>query len=159
MSDKIKVISAYNGRCGIDHPELRISRRWESNGSINTFTKEQLEELMYLPAFKNMVNEGLLYIEDMQTKKDLGIEPEDAEQPTIRLLDSKEMDRLWRIIPASQFKLETKNLTKHQLNNLAEYAMQHGDDGTFEKANYLSSITDFNIIKGIELAKEANKEA
>ena len=33
MSDKIKVISQYNGRCGIDNADLHISRRWPARGS------------------------------------------------------------------------------------------------------------------------------
>jgi len=54
-----------------------------------TFTKEQLESLMYDPAFSNMVKEGYLYIDDMEVKKDIGVEPEDAEAPTIILMDEK----------------------------------------------------------------------
>lgn len=157
MSDKIKVISAYNGRCGIDSNELRISRRWDKCGAVQTFTKDQIEELMFVPAFRNMVNEGLLYIDNMEVKKELGIEPEDAETPTLRLMDEKEMNRLWKTMPFAQFKLEAKSLTKQQLDNLAEYAIQHGDDGSIEKANYLSSITEYKILKGIELER-ANQE-
>ena len=36
MSDKVKVISQYNGRCGIDNSDLRISRRWPARGSYVT---------------------------------------------------------------------------------------------------------------------------
>ena len=157
MSDKIKVISSFNGRCGIDSNELRISRRWDKCGAVNTFTKDQLEELMFVPAFRNMVNEGILYIENMEVKKELGVEPEDAVEPTLILLDAKEQERLWKLVPFSQFKLETKKLTRQQLNTLAEYAIRHGDEGSIEKANYLSTITDYKVLKGIELEK-ANKE-
>lgn len=45
MSDKVKVISAVDGRCGIDNLDLKISRRWPARGSVVTFTKEQIEEL------------------------------------------------------------------------------------------------------------------
>jgi len=112
MSDKIKVISTVNGRCGIDNVDLHISRRWPARGSVVTFTKEQIEELMFDSAFSNMVKEGLLYIEDMEVKKEIGVEPEDATTPTIILLDEKALNRLWKIIPFAQFKVETKKLTK-----------------------------------------------
>lgn len=158
MSDKIKVISAVNGRCGIDNADLRISRRWPQRGAYVMFEKETLEELMYDPAFKNMVNEGMLYIEDMEVKKELGVEPEDAKEPTIKLLDEKELNRYWKIIPVPQFKLELKNLTSHQLKDLAEYAIAHGEDGSIEKANILSKASGYNVLKGIELEK-ANREA
>ena len=135
MSDKIKVISAARGRCVINNRDLGIRRVWQSRGDAVLFTKEQIEGLMYDPAFSNMVNEGYLYIEDMEVKKEIGIEPEDAEAPTIILLDDKTLDRFWRLMPLSQFKVEAKTLTKAQLTMLAKYAMTHGDDGSIDKWN------------------------
>ena len=105
---------------------------------------------MYDPAFSNMVNEGYLYIEDMEVKKDIGVEPEDAVTPTRILMDEKQLKRFWRDMPLSQFKVEAKNLTKQQIISLADYAITHGDEGSIEKANYLSKISDRNILKGID---------
>lgn len=158
MSEKIKVVSMCDGRCGIDNADLNISRRWPARGSVVAFTKEQIEELMFDPAFSNMVHEGLLYIEDMGVKKEIGLEPEDATEPTIQYIDEKTLDRFWRIIPIAQFKVELKNWTRAQLSSLAEYAIRHGNDGTIEKANYLSELTGYQVLKGIELEKQ-NQEA
>ena len=157
MSDKIKVISEFNGRCVIENPDLRISRVWPARGSAVLFTKEQIEELMFDPAFSNMVKEGYLYIEDMEVKKEVGIEPEDATEPTAILLDDKQLKRFWKDMPLSQFKVETKNLKKVQLDSLAEYAIREGG-GSIEKANYLSKISGYKILKGIELENQS-KEA
>ena len=150
MSDKIKVISAIDHRCGIDNADLHISRRWPGRGSVVTFTKEQIEELMFDPSFRNMVDDGMLYIDDMEVKKEVGVEPEDATTPTIILMDEKQLERFWKNMPMTQFKLETEKLTKSQLTSLARYAMSHGDDGSIEKANYLTKISGFQILKGIE---------
>lgn len=157
MSDKIKVISEFNGRCVIENSDLRISRVWPARGSTVLFTKEQIEELMFDPAFSNMVKEGYLYIEDMEVKKEVGIEPEDATEPTAILLDDKQLKRFWKDMPLAQFKIETKNLKKVQLDSLAEYAIREGG-GSIEKANYLSKISGYKILKGIEL-EEQSKEA
>ena len=148
MSDKIKVISEFNGRCVIENADLRISRVWPARGAAVLFTKEQIEELMFDPAFSNMVKEGYLYIEDMEVKKEVGIEPEDATAPTAILLDDKQLKRFWKDMPLSQFKVETKNLKKVQLDSLAEYAIREGG-GSIEKANYLSKISGYKILKGI----------
>ena len=158
MSDKVKVISQYNGRCGIDNSDLRISRRWPARGSYVMIDKEILEELMYDPAFKNMIEEGYLYIEDLKVKKELGIESEEATTPTIINLTDKELDRYWKIMPLPQFKTEIKQLTKVQLDSLADYAIKHGNDGSIQKANYLTEITGRNILKGIELQKTITAE-
>lgn len=157
MSDKIKVISEFNGRCVIENPDLRISRVWPARGAAVSFTKEQIEELMFDPAFSNMVKEGYLYIEDMEVKKEVGIEPEDATAPTAILLDDKQLKRFWKDMPLSQFKVETKNLKKVQLDSLAEYAIREGG-GSIEKADYLSKISGYKILKGIELENQS-KEA
>ena len=157
MSDKIKVISEFNGRCVIENADLRISRVWPARGSVITFTKEQIEELMFDPAFSNMVKEGYLYIEDLEVKKEVGIEPEDATEETAILLDEKQLKRFWKDMPLAQFKIETKNLKKVQLDSLAEYAIREGG-GSIEKANYLSKISGYKILKGIELENQS-KEA
>ena len=39
MSDKIKVISAFDGRCVLNDIGLHISRRWEGRGDSVVFTK------------------------------------------------------------------------------------------------------------------------
>ena len=158
MSDKIKVISQYNGRCGIDNDDLHISRRWPARGSYVMFDKEVLEELMYDSAFKNMIDEGYLYIENLEVKKELGIEPEEATTAKIIYLSDKELDRYWKIMPLPQFKTEIKQLTKVQLDSLADYAILHGNDGSIQKANYLTQITGRNILKGIELQNTITAE-
>lgn len=158
MSDKIKVISAYNGRCVVNNRDLSIRRFWQGRGDTVTFTKEQIEGLMYDPAFSNMIKEGYLYIDDMEVKKEIGIEPEEAENPTIILMDEKQLKRYWKDMPLSQFKVETKTLTQQQITSLAEYAIRHGDEGSIEKANYLTKISNRNILKGIELERQSKEE-
>ena len=65
-------------------------------------------------------------------------------------IDDKKLKRFWKDMPLSQFKVETKNLKKVQLDSLAEYAIREGG-GSIEKANYLSKISGYKILKGIEL--------
>lgn len=153
MSDKVKVVSSFNGRCGIDNSDLHISRRWPARGASVMLDKEVIEELMYDDAFRNMVQDGTLYIEDFELKKELGIEPEDAEIPTIIYLNDKELERFWKNMPLAQFKIEVKKLKKAQIDSLADYAIAHGDEGSIPKANFLTEISGRNILKGIELKR------
>lgn len=153
MSDKVKVISSFDGRCGIDNSDLHISRRWPARGASVMLDKEVIEELMYDDAFRNMVQDGTLYIEDFELKKELGIEPEDAETPTIIYLSDKELERFWKNMPLAQFKIEVKKLRKAQIDSLVDYAVTHGDDGSIPKANFLTEISGRNVLKGIELRK------
>ena len=61
-------------------------------------------------------------------------------------------------MPLAQFKVETKTLKKAQIECLAQYAIQHGDKGSIEKANYLSTISGHQILKGIELERQSKEE-
>lgn len=153
MSDKVKVISSFDGRCGIDNSDLHISRRWPARGASVMLDKEIVEELMYDDAFKNMIEDGTLFIDDMELKKELGIEPEDAVTPTIIYLSDKELERFWKNMPLAQFKVETQKLRKAQIDSLVDYAVTHGDDGSIPKANFLTEISGRNVLKGIELRK------
>lgn len=157
MSDKVKIISAFDGRCGIDNSDLHISRRWPARGSSVLMDKSVVEELMYDDSFKNMIEDGTLYIEDLEFKKELGIEPEDATTPTIIYLGDKELERYWKTMPLSQFKVEIKKLKKNQIDSLVDYAMNHGEEGTIPKANFLSEVSGRNILKGIELKKSVQE--
>ena len=157
MSDKVKIISAFDGRCGIDNSDLHISRRWPARGSSVLMDKSVVEELMYDDSFKNMIEDGTLYIEDLEFKKELGIEPEDATTPTIIYLGDKELERYWKTMPLSQFKVEIKKLKKNQIDSLVDYAMNHGEEGTIPKANFLSEVSGRNILKGIELNKQSKE--
>lgn len=157
MSDKVKIISAFDGRCGIDNSDLHISRRWPARGSYVTLDKNIIEELMFDDAFKNMIEDGTLFIEDFELKKELGIEPEDAKAPTVIYLGDKELERFWKVMPLAQFKMEVKKLKKAQIESLADYAMNHGEDGSIPKANFLTEVSGRNILKGIELKKAAQE--
>ena len=153
MLGKVKVISSFDGRCGIDNSDLHISRRWPARGASVMLDKEIIEELMYDDAFRNMVEDGTLYIEDLELKKELGIEPEDAETPTIIYLSDEGLERFWKNMPLAQFKIEVKKLRKAQIDSLVDYAVEHGDDGSIPKANFLTEISGRNVLKGIELRK------
>ena len=111
-----------------------------------------------IQTFSRLREEGYLYIDDMEVKKEIGVEPEDATAPTIILMDEKQLKRFWKDMPLSQFKIELKTLTKQQINSLAEYAIHHGEEGSIEKANYLSKISERNILKGIELERQSKEE-
>ena len=146
----VKVINTLNHAVGVYIPELNFKRTWAKRGAIIKIEKDKLEEMMYDPGFNYMLEQGVLYVEDMEVKKEVGIEPEDATAPTAILLDDKQLKRFWKDMPLSQFKVETKNLKKVQLDSLAEYAIREGG-GSIEKANYLSKISGYKILKGIEL--------
>jgi hypothetical protein len=62
----------------------------------------------------------------MQTKKDLGLEPEEADKPVnILVLNEKQMIEFMTSLPIDVFKREVSNLPRIQVDNLVSFAAEH----------------------------------
>lgn len=154
---KVTVVSTVNHEVGIAIPELRFKHDWRGIGSKISIEKELLEQMMFDPGVAYMFETGMLYIEDMEVKKELGLEPEDATEPqNIIILDNKMMDRMIGAMPLHEFKEKARSVSKEQLKNLVDYAVEK-EQISFEKSDFLKELTGLNAIKLIEF-KRANKE-
>lgn len=67
--EKIKVISKHQGSISVNIPDLRFKREWPNKGASVPIEKETLEEMMYDSGFKYMIDTGMLYIEDLEVKR------------------------------------------------------------------------------------------
>lgn len=155
---KVMVRSECNGRLGIDNPELSFKRVWEKRGAVKPIELEVLEQLMYNEGVEYMFKEGMLVIDDMEVKKVLGLEPEDAEEPqNIIVLTDKERERYLNTLPVVEFKTKIKELSHEQLNVMVEYAIEK-ELTNIDKSEILKELTGIDIIKAVQLNRQA-KEA
>lgn len=156
--NKVKVTNMLGHVVNVTSPDLRFSRTWATQGAVVSIDKEILEELLYDPGFKNMIDMGILYIEDMGVKKDLGLEPEDATEPVnlIALTDADKKTYL-TILTLAKFKENIKKLSKTQLEELCNYAIEHKYLNV-DKAKVLKEACGRDIIKAVSLV-ESEKEA
>lgn len=156
--DKVKVISTLKNVVVVTAPELHFERRWHSAGAAVSIPRDILEELMYDVGFHNMIEQGILYIEDMEVKKDLGIEPEDATEPVnIILLTDKEKKYYLTELSLVGFKDKIKKLSKNQIEELADFAIKN-KLVDIEKCKILEELCGRKILRAIELL-EQDKEA
>ena len=82
MSDKrVKVKSLVKGIVGIKSQDLRVNLTWNKRGAVRNVDFDTLRDLIYEEGVEYMFKEGILGIDDMDTKKELGLEPEDAVEP------------------------------------------------------------------------------
>jgi hypothetical protein len=96
-----------------------------------------------------MIDNGILYIDDLQTKKDLGLEPEDATEPTnIIALTELQMENLLKNTPLTVFKKEISQLKDTQIDNLIDYAIEKKIVDT-DKCSLLKQITKRDILLAI----------
>lgn len=154
---KIKITSTTVGEVSVFQPSIPFRMSWPAKGSTRAIEEEILEQLLYTPGFKRMIDSGVLYIEDMDVKKRLGIEPEDATEPVnVIVLSDQEKNKYLKMYSADKFKEEIKKLSHEQLIDLADYAIEN-KIADFDKSEILEKACGKNIVKGIQLARQ-NKE-
>lgn len=154
---KIKVTSTTKGEVSVMDASIPVRVSWPSRGTTREIEEDKLEQLMYDPGFKYMIDTGMLYIEDMTAKKKLGIEPEDATEPVnVIVLSDVEKKKYLKDYSIEKFKENIKKLSREQVLDLADYAIEH-KIAEFDKAEIIAKLCGKDIIQGIKLAK-ANKE-
>lgn len=157
-NQKVKITSAVKHKVIVNSPELRFSRTWPGYGSSVTVDKELLENLMYDLGFKNMIMLGILSIEDLQVKKDLGLEPEDATEPVniITLTDSQR-NYYWKELSLVGFKDKIRKLSRTQLEELAEYAIDHKIIDV-DKCKLVKEACGRDVINAIRLMEQDKED-
>ena len=71
MENKVRVVSKVGNKVIVSVPDIRFSRVWPAAGASVNIDREVLEDLMYDTGFRNMIEMGILYIEDLEVKKEL----------------------------------------------------------------------------------------
>lgn len=155
---KVKVINMVNHVVHVGSDDLKFSRTWPRKDAAIMIEREILDELMYDPGFEYMIRTGILYIEDMDVKKDLGLEPEDATEPeNIIVLNDAQRKDLMIKTPVKEFKEKVEKLGKEQQLALVQYAIDHRY-GDFDKSKILKDLTNRDIVKAIQLAIQNEEE-
>ena len=153
MDKKVKVTNLVSRRVNITLLEMRFRRIWETKGAVRTIPFDELEEAMYNPGVEALFRNGVLGIEDMSVKKELGLEPEDAEEPVnIIVLSDQQRKRYLTVLPLPEFKEKVKELSRDQIKELAKFAIDN-ELIDFEKDSYIKELIDIDIIGSIQLNK------
>lgn len=155
--EKIRVISKHQGPISVNISDLRFKREWPNKGASVLIEKETLEEMMYDSGFKYMIDTGMLYIEDLEVKKELGLEPEDATEPVnIIVLSDNDMKRMMTAMPQFEFDAKLKTLNYEQMLALADFAIKN-ELGDFGKCDAVKKACGKDILTAIKLNREDKK--
>ena len=156
-NEKVKIISTVKHKVFVNIPELRFSRTWMSAGAVVSVERSLLEDMMYDIGFKNMINMGMLYIEDMEVKKELGIEPEDATEPVnVIILSDRDKNYYLTELSLVGFKDKVSKLGRTQLDELCDYAIEHKLLNV-QKCKVLKEACGRDVINAVRLS-ELNEE-
>lgn len=154
MEDKVKIVNLVSSRVILTVPDLRLRRVWEKKGAVKTVPFDLLEEAIYEPGVEALFTSGTLGIEDMEVKKKLGLEPEDAEEPVnIIILTDEQRKRYLTVLPMSEFRQKVKELPREQVLELANYAIEN-EIANFEKSDLLREMVGIDILSAIKLNRD-----
>jgi hypothetical protein len=112
---------------------------------------------MYEPGVEYMFTSGMLYIDDLEVKKELGLEPEDATAPVnIVILTDAQKKRLLSTAPTAELKQYLKTANYEQIQDLAKYAVAN-EIIDYDKCEVLKEAAQIDVIRAIQLNR-ADKE-
>lgn len=158
MEEKVKIVNLISSRVNINLPDIRLKRIWEKKGAVKTIPFDLLQEALYNPGVEALFIEGVLGIDDLETKKKLGLEPEDVEEPVnIIVLDDAQRKRYLTVLPLHEFKEKIKELPIEQIRELAQYAIDN-EIANFDKSEIIKKMIGTDIIGSIQMNK-ADKES
>lgn len=153
-TEKVIVKNMANAPVTIMSRAMSFYRELPSKGMETTIEKNVFEQLMFEPGIKYMIDTGILYIEDMKTKQDLGLEPEDAAEPVnIIVLNDKQRRQYMVNLSIEEFKKRVDKLNHEQIEQLADYAIDN-KLVDFDKCEYLKEKCGRDIITAIRLNKQ-----
>lgn len=148
MADRMVALkSTVDSLVSVRKPEFGVNRRWQKMGQTQTLPFDTVSQLLWDSGFRSLIDSGILYIEDMQTKKDLGLEPEEADKPVnILVLNEKQMIEFMTSLPIDVFKREVSNLPRIQVDNLVSFAAEHRYTDS-EKCYFLKQLCGKDVLK------------
>lgn len=152
----IIVKSATDCTLVINTPELK--KTWNKKGSKMYVEREALEQAYYDPSVEALFRMGYLFVDDKTFLEDVGlIEPGQEESSVVELTD-KLMLRLIKVMPLSEFKQYLKKLSKAQITDLGEYAIEHYTDLSNDRVDILEKVTGKNILNAISNYKKSKED-
>lgn len=158
---RITITSMVNWNVVINIPELRLNRIWERKGVKKTIPFDVLAEAIYDPSVEYLFKEGMLYIDDIDVKIELGLEEpaakENKEMLKIQPMRDEEIHRLLTVVPIYEFKDRVRALNREQVKMVIDYAIKN-EITDFEKSNFLKELTQVDIIKTVQLNHEDKGE-
>jgi len=153
-TEKVIVKNMANAPVTIMSRALNFYRELPNEGMETTIDKDVFEQLMFEPGIRYMIDSGILYIEDMKMKQELGIEPEEVSEPVnIIVLNDKQRRQYMVNLSLSEFKKKVDKLGHEQIEQLADYAIDN-KLVDFDKCEYLKEKCGRDVITAIRLNKQ-----
>ena len=158
MNERVMVTSMVSGRIGLVLPRLHINKVWPKKNTKLPVEKDVLREAIYEPGVEYMFKQGLLYIDDMDFKIELGLEEEGTKAPTnVIPMDEKYISRVLKLMPIAEMKKAISAMNDNQKRELIDFASEQNDI-SFDRMDVIKKLTGIDVVKVIELKRSKEEE-
>lgn len=155
---KVEVVSLVDYRVGLVVRDLALKRSFERKGQKYLLDFDTVQQALYYPGVEYLFKQGVLGIVDMQTKIDLGLEPDGATEPeNIIILNDNQRKRALTLMPMSEFKVLLEKLGYEQVRELAQYAIDN-QLADFDRCDLIKKRVGIDVITSIKLSREDKEE-
>ena len=159
MENMVNIKSTIKALVSINVPSLNLRRSWAKKGAIQKIPFDVLEQAYFEPGVEYLFKTGVLYIEDMEVKKALGLEAPEAEAPeTILELTDEYAKKLLTGTPLKELKEIIEKLTHEQLVELSYIAVDLGVTD-FQRCKLLKDKTGIDVMHASIARKEEEAES
>ena len=155
-NNMIMVTSASDYTFVINIPDIPLHRTWKKRGAKFPIDRKLLLQAYYDPSVEALFTEGMLTTNDTEFLKEVGLMEEEGEN-TVVVLTEALLTRLIRTMPVVEVKKELQKLSRTQLEELADYAIEHYTELQMDRIDVLSKATGKNIMKAIEHYRRAQE--
>lgn len=153
----ITVTSTCNATVVINEPELQLKKTWQKEGAKQLIERDLLVRAFYSPSVEFLFRQGILTTTDKEFLREAGLLDE-KEEPIVVQTSQTYFNRLIKFMPLDEFKKEIAKLTKTQIDELADYAIDHYADLKMDRIDFLSQVSDKNILNAIQNYKSSQEE-
>lgn len=158
MENMVNIKSTVKALVSINVPTLNLRRSWPKKGAIQKIPFDVLEQAYFEPGVEYLFKTGVLYIDDMEVKRALGLEDPETEVPTAIIdLTDDYMKKLLTATPLKDFREEIEKLSHEQLKELVQFAVELGVTD-YHRCKLLQEKTGFDVMKAAIARKEEEAE-
>ena len=131
-----------------------VKKVWPRKGAKLPLSKDLLRENFYDPGVEGMFRKGILYMDDMDFKIELGLEEPETKIPTqIIPLDEKYANRVLKLMPISEMRQAIQKMTKEQAQELIGFAASQ-NDLQMDRLAAIKELTGIDVFKVIDLKRQ-----
>ena len=152
----IMVTSASDFTLVINVPEISLHKTWKKRGAKYPIDRKLLVQAYYDPSVESLFKSGMLTTNDVTFLKEVGLMEEDGTTEVVVLTEAM-LHRLVKAMPIAEVKKELTKLSRTQLEELADYAVEHYTDLQMDRIELFSKATGKNLMKAIEHYRKAQE--